>query len=660
MPNHLSDSHSPYLLQHKENPVDWYPWGEAAFDKARREDKPIFLSIGYSTCHWCHVMAHESFEDERVAQILNRDFVSIKVDREERPDIDAVYMIACQAMTGTGGWPLTIFMTPDQKPFHAATYLPKYSTYGRAGLLDTLTYLADVWKHNRARLLQNGDHLASALQRLSSPGPEEPSEVLAAGAYQEFHRLFDRKWGGFGAAPKFPSPHQLLFLMDYADRTHTQEAMDMAFHTLDAMAAGGMFDHIGGGFSRYSTDERWLKPHFEKMLYDNALLLLAYTEAYQRSRKPFYASVVRRTADYVLREMTHPEGGFYSAQDADSNGEEGKFYLFSETELRSVLGKADAGAFLASYRLEQGIINRIGLDSEPWPEHDERLSALRAYREARVPLHKDNKILTAWNMWMAAALARAGLVLCEERYLNAALRAVRFLRDKLTDDSGRLFLCWHDGVCSVPGQLDDYAVSVYGLLELYRCTLDAQYLELAIRYAEQLQLFFADEKKGGYYKTAFDAEALISRPKETYDGAIPSGNSVAAMALQQLAQITGEQKWLDLAAKQISYVAGYSKSYKTGASFGLLAVMRAVFPHRELVCCGEHGRDTLLSYLGRYPANMLSVIFKTQQNTPAIEHAAPFTRAYPIDAGKTMWYLCTNGACGLPQDSFDALCLTES
>ena len=417
MSNHLANTHSPYLMQHQHNPVDWYPWGEEAFEKARREDKPIFLSIGYSTCHWCHVMAHESFEDEAVARLLNRDYVSIKVDREERPDVDAVYMQVCQALTGTGGWPLTIFMTPDQKPFHAGTYLPKYSSYGRAGLMDTLSYLAEVWKNDRERLLRNGDQLASALRRVAAPKPGSPSEKLVRDAYLEYRRTFDSKWGGFGGAPKFPSAHNLLFLMDYADRTGTPEAMQFVCRTLDAMEAGGMFDHIGGGFARYSTDERWLKPHFEKMLYDNALLLLAYTEAFQRTGEMRYADVARRTADYVLREMTHPDGGFYSAQDADSDGEEGKYYRFTEAELISVLGEKDAELFLSAYSLTAGIVNRIGLQGDAWAADDPRLERLRAYRAERTALHKDDKILTSWNAWMILALARAGLVLREMRYL---------------------------------------------------------------------------------------------------------------------------------------------------------------------------------------------------------------------------------------------------
>ena len=654
MPNHLADTHSPYLLQHQNNPVDWYPWGEEAFERAAREDKPIFLSIGYSTCHWCHVMAHESFEDEAVAALLNRDFISIKVDREERPDVDAVYMLACQALTGSGGWPLTIFLTPDKKPFQAATYLPKYSTYGRAGLMDTLRYLSDAWKGDRSRLLRNGEQLAQAIGRAASPKPGTPSAELPKKAYEEFARMFDRAWGGFGPAPKFPSAHNLLFLMEYAERSGDQHAMDYVCATLDAMACGGMHDHIGGGFARYSTDARWLKPHFEKMLYDNALLLFAYTEAYQRTGTERYADIAHRTADYVLRELTAPDGCFYSAQDADSDREEGKFYLFSERELIDTLGQADTSAFLRTYKLTSGIVNRIGASGAPWDREDSRLETLRQYRLERTQLHRDDKILTAWNGWMIAALARAGLALHEPAYLRTAKNAEAFLRASLTAEDGRLYLCWHDGVHSVPGQLDDYAAYTLALLELYRDTLEVAYLEHAIRLSDRMTKLFTDEK-GGYFRTAIDAEALIARPKEFFDGAMPSGNCAAAMALQQLADLTGERRWLEAAAEQHAFIAGRAETYASGTAFGLLAMLRAVYPHQELVCCGAGGRDKLLSYLAQHPANQLSVLCKTEKNADSLARLVPFTADYPIPETGETWYLCENGICSLPVDRFDAL-----
>lgn len=654
MSNHLANEHSPYLLQHKDNPVDWFPWCDEAFEKAAREDKPIFLSIGYSTCHWCHVMAHESFEDERVAKLLNENFVSIKVDREERPDVDAVYMQACMAMTGSGGWPLTIFMAPDQKPFYAGTYLPKYSSYGRAGLLDTLRYLADVWKGSRERLLRSGEQLSAALRRVAVPKPGAPSEALLKSAVAEYGRSFDAEWGGFGGAPKFPSAHNLLFLMRYASQADDPQAAHMAFRTLDAMAAGGMFDHIGGGFARYSTDARWLKPHFEKMLYDNALLLLAYTDAYQLGNNDAYADIARRTADYVLREMQHPDGGFCSAQDADSAGEEGGFYLFRKEEIEKALGASDAQAFFSAYSLTVGIVNRTGLSGQAWPADDARLEKLRKYRAGRASLHKDDKILTCWNGWMILALARAGLVLDEPRYLDAAKRAERFLRSELTDRENRLYLRWHDGDRAVPGQLDDYAAYALALLELYRCTFDVQYLEQAQLRAEQMISLFRDEK-GGYYRTAADAETLISRPKELYDGAMPSGNSCAAMVLQQLAELTGEQRWLDAAASQLGFIAGRAESYGSGVAFGLLAMMDAVYPHHELVACGASGREELLSYLKHHPAHSVAILLKTKENAETLSRIAPYTEAYPVPETGVQWYLCTNGACAMPVERFEQL-----
>lgn len=655
MSNHLENTHSPYLLQHKDNPVDWYPWCDTAFEKAKREDKPIFLSIGYSTCHWCHVMAHESFEDPQVAEFLNRDFVSIKVDREERPDVDAVYMQVCQAMTGSGGWPLTIFMTPEQSPFYAATYLPKYSQYRRAGLLDTLAYLADVWKRNREQLLRSGEQLSRALNRVAKTAPGTPEASLADTAYAEFKRIFDSKWGGFGGAPKFPSAHNLLFLMDYAHRTDHADAMEMVCATLDAMANGGIFDHIGGGFARYSTDARWLKPHFEKMLYDNALLLLAYTEAYQRTGEIRYASVARRTADYVLREMTSPEGAFYSAQDADSEGEEGKYYLFRDTELLQVLGDSDYSAFQRSYSLTAGIVNRIDTMDAAWQPDDARLDRLREYRRARTKLHTDDKILAAWNAWMVLALARAGSALQEQRYLDAAVRAESFLRTTVTDDRNRLYLSWKDGNAEIPGQLDDYAVYALALTELYRDTLDAEYLQQAIFRAQQVLELFEDAENGGYFRTASDAEKLISRPKELYDGAMPSGNSCAAMALQQIAELTGETKWMEAADRQLRFIAGREAVYHTGTTFGLLAVMRSVFPHRELIVCGDEAPKELMDYLARHPANMLAVLWKTSGNAKLLAQLAPYTEAYAVPEHGKLWYLCTNGVCGLPVRNFSDL-----
>lgn len=424
MANQLQSEKSPYLLQHAENPVDWLPWGPAALEEARRRDMPIFLSIGYSTCHWCHVMAHESFESEDVAAALNRSFIPVKVDREERPDVDAVYMAACIAMNGSGGWPLTVLLTPEQKPFWAGTYLPKEQ------LLSLLEQAARRWRENREELTALGNALTDHLRSEDAVRPGAPSRALVEEGVAQFSRSFDRQWGGFGQPPKFPTPHNLLFLLRYAHLTGDRRAREMAEETLEHMYRGGLFDHVGGGFSRYSTDRQWLVPHFEKMLYDNALLALAYTEAYQLTRRDYEREVVRRTLDYVLDRLTDPSGGFYCGQDADSDGVEGKYYVFSPEEMETLRRR------------------------------------ISEYRQGRTRLHLDDKVLTSWNGLMIAALARAGLVLDEPRYLEASERAAAFIGKHLKDGRGRLLARWRQGEAAHPGKLEDYAFYAWGLLEL--------------------------------------------------------------------------------------------------------------------------------------------------------------------------------------------------
>ena len=453
MSNRLQFEKSPYLLQHKDNPVHWLPWEEQAFSAARSQDKPIFLSIGYSTCHWCHVMAHESFEDQVVADALNKNFISIKVDREERPDVDAIYMAACQAMTGSGGWPLTVLMTPDQKPFWAGTYLPKTT------LLALLSQAARLWREERQRLLRAGDELTAHLQREDANRPDIPKHKLVARAAKQYAQLFDPDWGGFGQAPKFPTPHNLLFLMRYARYSGDKTAMQMAEKTLESMYRGGIFDHVGGGFSRYSTDRFWLVPHFEKMLYDNALLTFVYAEAFQNTHRPLYATVIRRTMEYVLRELQAPQGGFYCGQDADSDGIEGKYYVFTPAELRTALDAGAADMFCRWYGITEpgnfegkSIPNLLGqhdINDEP-----KQMSAIReelyTYRLSRTALHKDDKVLTAWNGLMIAALAKAGLALDEPRYLDSAARAADFISRSLTTPDGKLLARWRDNHVAFP------------------------------------------------------------------------------------------------------------------------------------------------------------------------------------------------------------------
>ena len=657
MANRLKQEKSPYLMQHGENPVDWYPWCEEAFRKAAREDKPVFLSIGYSTCHWCHVMAHESFEDREVANLLNREFISIKVDREERPDIDAVYMSVCQAMTGSGGWPLTIFITPEQKPFFAGTYFPKNGGYGRFGLMDLLDRVAYLWKNNREELLRAGNQITAAINQGQTGNGSQPDRRLVERAYSQLAQRFDHKWGGFGAAPKFPTPHNLLFLMRYADTLQESNAMKMVEITLEDMARGGIFDHIGGGFSRYSTDEMWLVPHFEKMLYDNTLLLITYTKAYQHTKKESFADTADRTAGYILRELTDEEGGCYCGQDADSDGVEGKYYVFTPEEVKAALGKENGEEFCRLYDFEgKSIPNRIHSSEDGWNMDDPRLNKLYEYRLNRTKLHKDDKILLSWNAWAIIALAKAGQVLEEPSYLDAAIRIHEFIERKMVTEHDRLYLRYRDGEAAYVGQLEDYAVYALALLELYRVTFDAKYLQAAIHRAKQMVELFEDKNKGGYFMTAFDGEQLIARPKETYDGAMPSGNSVAAMVLQTLASLTGEQEWQAAADRQLSFLAGEIGEYPSASCFGVLAMMEALYPHRELVCAtSDDLPDELKDYLRSHPADDLHILLKTKEYAEALAECAPFTNDYPIPEQGTMYYLCENGVCKAPVSEFRML-----
>lgn len=659
--NRLINEKSPYLLQHAHNPVDWYPWGRKAFERARLMDRPIFLSIGYSTCHWCHVMERESFEDARVAALLNRLCVAVKVDREERPDVDAVYMAACQAFTGSGGWPLTILMTPDQKPFWAGTYLPKQSRWGQPGLLELLEEVESLWDTQRDQLLQAGDQITAHIS-----GPESPSAApekdLLREAFTQFQRSFDVKNGGFGQAPKFPTPHNLLFLMAYARMEHNADASRMAETTLTQMARGGLFDQIGGGFSRYSTDERWLAPHFEKMLYDNALLSYTYLESYERTGQKFFQTVARRTISYVLRELTGPRGEFYCGQDADSQGVEGKYYLLTPRELHEVLGPKDGARFCSWYDISdrgnfegKNIPNLLG--NEEFAREHPDLSALRKkvrdYRRDRVPLHRDDKVLTAWNALMIAALAKASRTLGKAEYLHAANRAWKFLREELTAPDGRLMLRWREGEAAHAGQLDDYAFCAWASLELYAATFEVDFLEEAARLARIIKRRFWDKGQGGFFLTADDAEKLIIRPKEAYDGALPSGNSVAGWVFSRLWELTGEPDWEETADRQLAFLTGNARQYPAGHAFALLALREALDPSRELVCATADGiPEGLIKLAERHE---LRAVVKTPENAKRLADAAPYTAAYPVPASKAAFYLCRQGACASPVFSLEAL-----
>lgn len=662
--NHLINEKSPYLLQHAENPVNWYPWGNEAFERAEKEDLPVFLSIGYSTCHWCHVMAHESFEDEEVAELLNRHYVCIKVDREERPDIDSVYMAACQAVTGAGGWPLTAILAPDQKPFFLGTYIPKHPRYGQTGLLELLQKVHLLWSRDREKLLETGRQITAFLSVPGSKSEEAPDKKILKQAADLFKKQYDSKWGGFGSAPKFPSPHNLLFLLDYSAMESDGRALEMALHTLSAMACGGMNDQIGGGFSRYSTDQKWLVPHFEKMLYDNALLAMSYLQAYRMTGEDMYADTAKRTLDYVLRELTGPGGEFYCGQDADSDGVEGKYYYFTQEEVLDVLGRKDGVEFCRLYEITpegnfegRCIPNRIGTGHNPWPSDDARLKKLYGYRLGRVSLHRDDKVILSWNGWMILAMAKAAQITGDSRYRDAAIHACQFIKQYMTDSRGRLYLRWRKGEAATPGQLDDYAVFGLALIELYRTTYEPQYLEDAMFFARQMTELFEDKKNGGYYLTASDAEALIARPKETYDGAIPSGNSAAAVLLVQLAQYTCDVLWQEARERQIRYLAGSIQEYPAGHSFGLLALIKVLYPARELVCVSADSGlpEALRHYLLENNPINLSVILKTKENKARLEKALPYVKDYPIPDKGAMYYLCRNGVCMAPVEDISKL-----
>lgn len=595
MSNHLKDQTSPYLLQHSDNPVDWYPWSEEAFSKARAEDKPIFLSIGYSTCHWCHVMAHESFEDLEIADILNKYYVSVKVDKEERPDIDSIYMAVCQAFTGSGGWPTSIFMTAEQKPFFAGTYFPKTARYGAVGLKELLLMIHQKWMNERDALLSSADEITAVLNRHHAFA-SQADETLLDAALQWYRQNFDASFGGFGGAPKFPTPHNLLFLMQQFKKHGNSQDLNMAEITLQKMYAGGLFDHIGYGFCRYSTDRYYLIPHFEKMLYDNALLILVYCKAYELTGRPFYLEVAQKTASYVLSEMTSPNGGFYSAQDADSDGEEGKYYVFTPEEIIGLLGQADGAAFCERFGITKAgnfkgksIPNLLHAKDLKDERFDPFLPALREYRRGRTHLHTDDKILTAWNALMIAALCRLHRCSRNPRYLEAAKEAQGFIENILRNHD-TLYVSVRDDKQGEHGFLDDYASYIFALLSLYDATLESTFLYRAVQLTRETVLQYYDSEHGGFYLSGTENETLLFRPKECYDGAIPSGNSLMAYILVRLNALLPEQSMENILNKQLDYMAGEAEQYPAGFSAFLMALSDFLEPP-VLITVVPNGED---------------------------------------------------------------------
>ena len=677
--NRLADEKSPYLLQHADNPVDWYPWGEEAFEAARREDKPIFLSIGYSTCHWCHVMAHESFEDTMVAKMMNDTFVNIKVDREERPDIDGIYMTVCQMMTGTGGWPLTIVMTPDKRPFFAGTYFPKESRFGRAGLTQLVPQLAKVWREQRDEVIESADQITEELAKQTSTGKGDDmdGQFINTAALQ-LNQRFDEDNGGFGTAPKFPSPHQLTFLLRFWRREADEWSLEMVTRTLKAMRKGGVYDQIGFGFHRYSTDAHWLLPHFEKMLYDQAGLLMAYTEAYQATGDPGFKKVAGEIVEYVLRDMTSPEGAFYSAEDADSEGEEGKFYVWTMDQLEEVLGKEDAALAATVWNTkEEGNFkgeasdratgaNVLHLTDEAKEtamvlgitEHlmKERMEAIRRSlleaRSDRVRPGLDDKVLTDWNGFMIAAMAKAGAALAEPAYVGSASRAAEFVLGTLRDDDGRLQHRYRDGEAGIPGHLDDLAFMVWGLLELYEATFDPVHLKTAISLTGVMVDRFWDPEEGGFYMTADDAEDLLVRQKDTYDGAMPSGNSIALLDLLRLSHLTGDPDLAQKAAELGQAFSGDVGKMPSGFTQMMSALDMAMGGGQEVVIVGDPEAPDTIAMLDALRRPFLPdkvVLLKTSdEGEEAIVRLAPFSKDHHQVDGKATAYVCHDHFCSNP------------
>jgi uncharacterized protein YyaL (SSP411 family) len=670
MPNRLADETSPYLLQHANNPVDWNTWGPEAIERARAENKPIFLSIGYSACHWCHVMEHESFEDRDIARFLNDNFISIKVDREERPDLDQIYMQAVQAMTGRGGWPMSVFLTADLKPFYGGTYWPPSNRMGMPGFDDVLAAVRDAWHNRRDAVNDQAEQLTGHLRQAAGislePGALDPPALLRnAGVVME--RIFDHRYGGFGSAPKFPHPMDLRVLLRVWRRTGSDGLLQMVTLTLDKMAGGGMYDQLGGGFHRYSVDERWLVPHFEKMLYDNALLAVAYLEAWQATGKADYARVVRETLDYVLREMTGPEGGFYSTLDADSEGEEGKFYVWTPAEIAALLGPERARTFCQVYDVSEsgnfeghnilnlpktldqlaGLLNRDRADLER--ELAESRAQLLAVRNKRIWPGLDDKVLVAWNGLMIDAMAQAGAALGEPRYVDAAVKAADFLLTKMRRADGRLLHSWRNGTAKLDAYVDDYACLANALVSLYEATFDERWVDAAVPLAEVLLAQFEDREQGGFFFTANDHEALLTRQKDVQDSSVPSGNAMAATALVRLGKLCGRTDFLESARRAMECSLEIMKKAPNAAGQLLIAVdfQQGPTPEIVLVSPGDDGasEEILADLRRRFWPNKI-VAQRLAHNHS--QHLAGMFAGKESPATEPTVYLCENFTCGQP------------
>ena len=672
-PNRLINEKSPYLLQHAYNPVDWYPWCDEAFERAKIEDKPIFLSIGYSTCHWCHVMEKESFEDEEVAKILNENFIPIKVDREERPDIDTVYMTICQAMTGHGGWPLTIIMTPDKKPFFAGTYIPKHSRYGRIGLIELLQKVVEIWKENKGKVISLAEQITSeikeALEKVEKGNIID--ETIFTLAYKELEENFDPEYGGFGEAPKFPTPHNLMFLLRYWKRTGNARAIDMVEQTLKGMWLGGIYDQIGFGFHRYSTDRKWLVPHFEKMLYDQALISLACIETYQATGKEKYAVLCSEVFSYVIDNLTNTDGGFFSAEDADSEGEEGKFYLWEYSELEKILNQSELnfvienfnirkdGNYIDELKRSRTGKNIFHLSSELEGEKRKIWESIRLkllkHRNNRIRPLKDDKILTDWNGLTISSLAKGYLTFGVEDYIKIAEKSANFILKNMLTNDGKLLHRFRDGEAKINGHLDDYAFLAWGLIELYEATFKTNYLKKAIELTNKMIELFWDENNGGFFLS--ENEDVLFKQKEIYDGAIPSGNSVALLVLIKLSKITGRSDLNELTFKLVETFSGTVSKHPSAYTFFLSAFDFLIGPSFEIIIVGKSSDDIskiqkLLN--SKFIPNKI-LLYKPTDREDEINLIAPFLTHYKEIDGKTTIYICTNYECKQPVTSVEEM-----
>ena len=634
--NHLKNETSPYLLQHADNPVDWYPWCGEAFERAKSEDKPVFLSIGYSTCHWCHVMAHESFENSETAELLNKNFISVKVDREERPDIDSVYMTVCQAFTGSGGWPMSVFMTWDKKPFFAGTYFPPAPRFGMPSFRDVLNAVVMQWDTEREKLIQSAENITDMLKNTESVKTNKVNGDIVETAAEMLRKSYDSIHGGFGSAPKFPMPHELMFLMYYAKINSDETAQKMSEKTLLQMRKGGIFDHIGGGFSRYSTDRYFLAPHFEKMLYDNAMLIIAYSAMYSLTASKIYLETALKTADYILCEMTSPEGGFYSAQDADSEGVEGKYYTFTLDEIMSVLG--DKGKhFSETFDItEHGNFEGVNIPNllksgDLDTDFEAEFQKLYEYRKKRTKLHLDDKILLSWNSMMIAAMSMLYRVSHTGKYLRAAENAQRFIEENMSDGE-LLYTSFRDGKRSDTAFLEDYAYYIAALIELYNSTLDKKYLMRAEKLCAEAVRRFSD-KNGGF--NMCESTELLMNPKELNDGAVPSGNSIMAYVFVRLYQLTENEEYREYAKKQLDFMSAQAQDYPSGHCMFLLAKLLNEAPPPRVVISSKGSLDI--------------------SNLPFLANVT-FIQAdekYPLLNGRTTFYVCRGNTCLPPSNELN-------